>query len=257
MKKLLIAIVVLLLIAVIAFVVRTLGARDETDAVDTKDAASLVDGGADVDPGERPEPGTYTYTGSGRESVSALGGSEHVFPKEIAIVVTLDADDECAWTSNVVYVKQHIEERSYCTEDGEMIDRGFVRKIEFFSQLQTTEYECGDDALRLRTDAEDGDTWSWTCTSGTETKSVYTATALGTETMTVGGEDVEVWHTKVVSKQTGDTRGGDTSEFWLTETGLPVKFTGDLKVNTDSVLGETVFQEKFSYTLASLVPEAA
>ena len=258
MKKLLIAIVVLLLIAVIAFVVRTLGARDETDAVDAKDAASLVgEDGADVDPGDRPEPGTYTYTGSGRESVSALGGSEHVFPKEIAVVVKLDADDECAWSSNVVYVKQHIEERRYCTDGAQMIDRGFTRKIEFFNQLQTTEYECGDDAIRLDTEADEGDTWKWTCTEGEDTTSAYTAESLGTETMTVGGEDVEVWHTRVVSKQTGGTVGGDTSEFWLTETGLPVKFSGDLKVTTDSVLGETVFQEKFSYTLTSLVPETA
>lgn len=261
MKKLVLAILLLLAIAAVAFGVRTLGARDETDAVDARDAASLVEGeddaATDLEAGDRPEPGTYTYTGSGRESVSALGGSEHVFPKEIAVVVKLDAEDECRWTSNVVYVKQHIEERRYCTQDGTVTDLGFTRDIEFFNQVQETSFDCGDDAHRLRTDAEVGDRWSWTCTQGTRATSEYTATLLDTGTMTVGGEKVDVWHTRVVSKQSGATVGGDTSEFWLTETGLPVRFTADLEVTTQSVLGETVFTEQLDYTLASLVPEEA
>lgn len=259
MKKLVLAIVLLLVIAAIAFGVRTFGARDETDAVDAEDAAGLVEGeedaGADVEAGARPEPGTYTYTGSGRESVSALGGSEHLFPEEIPIVVELDADDDCRWTSNVVYVKQHIEERRYCTEDGTVTDLGFTREIEFFNQVQETTYECDEQAHRLRTDAEVGDEWSWTCTQGTRAKSEYTAELLGKETMTVGGEQVDVWHTRVTSEQTGATVGKDTSEFWLTESGLPVRFTADLGVTTDSVLGETVFKEQLDYTLTSLVPE--
>lgn len=259
MRKFLLAVLLLLIIAGVAISVRTLGARDQTDAVDTKDAARLVtddsDSAADIDPGDRPDPGTYTYTGSGREQVSLLGGSEHVFPETVPVVVTLDSDDSCAWSSNVVYVKQHIEERNYCTENGTVVDRGFTREIEFFNQLQETRYECDDDAYRLRTDVKDGDTWSWTCREGDDATSVYTATALGTETLTIGGDEVETWHTRVSSKQTGDTRGGDTSEFWLAESGLPIKFTGDLKVATKSVLGETTFQEKFSYALTSLVPQ--
>lgn len=261
MKKLVLALFLLLVIAAIAFGVRTFGARDETDAVDAEDAAGLVTGeddvSADVVVGERPEPGTYTYTGSGRESVSVLGGSEHVFPGEIPVVVKLDPEDDCRWSSNVVYVKQHIEERRYCTADGVVTDLGFTREIEFFNQLQETTYTCGEDAHRLRTDAQVGDEWSWTCSQGTRGTSEYTAKLLGTETMTVGGEDVDVWHTRVTSRQAGATVGGDTSEFWLAESGLPVRFTGDLEVTTDSVLGETSFTEELDYTLTSLVPETA
>ncbi len=258
--KLLIALALLAVIATVAFGVRTIGARDETDAVDAEEVAELVedDGTSeDVDAGDRPEPGVYIYTGSGTESVDVLGGSRHEFPEETSVVVELDPEDDCHWTANVVYVKQHIEEREYCTHDGVMIDRGFTRKIEFFNQLQETTFTCGDDAERLRTDAQEGDTWSWTCESGTETKSEYTATSLGTETLTVGGEQVETWRSRVVSKQTGETVGTDTSEFWLAETGLVVKFTARLKVKTSSVLGETTFQENLSYALTSMVPKEA
>lgn len=269
MKKLLLAILLLLVIAAVAFGVRTIGARDETDAVDTKDAARLVTSDDDEDlddddasvavaPGSRPAPGTYSYTGSGRERVSALGGSEHVFPSEIATVVELDDDDSCEWTMNVVYVKQHIEERSFCTQDdGTVVDRGFERRIEFFRQTQETEYDCGADAVRLRPGAKAGDSWTWSCRDDdADATSAYTATFVGTETLKIGGEDVETFHTKVTSKQTGGTRGTDRSEFWLAKTGLPVKFSGNLTVKTKSVLGETEFHEQFEYALTSLVPEA-
>lgn len=263
MKQLMIVIVALLILGAVAFGVRTIGAKDETDAVDTKEAAELVeqdgDGSAeDVEAGERPKAGTYTYTGSGRESVDVLGGSEHVFPEQIAIVVQLDPEDDCAWTSNVVYVKQHIEERNYCTKDGTLTDLGFTRETEFFNQSQETVYECDEGAFRLRTDWQPGDTATWDCTqSGGAATSSYTATLVGVEDLTVGGERVRAWHTKVVSKQTGDTKGSDTSEFWLDETGLIVKFTTNLDVVTRSVLGETNFKEQTKYVLTSLVPEQA
>lgn len=260
MRKLAIVIVALAIITAVALGVRTLGARDETDAVDTREAAELVeDEGAseDIVAGDRPEPGTYTYTGSGHETVSALGGSRHDFPDQIPVVVQLDPDDRCRWTSNVVYVKQHIEERRYCTKNDTVVDLGFTRKIEFFNQVQETEYTCDDDAYRLKADARPGDTWEWTCAQGTSAASNYTATFRGREHLTVGGERVEVWHTRVVSKQSGGTTGSDTSEYWLAETGLPVKWTADLEVETNSILGQTTFMERLSYALVSLVPEEA
>lgn len=258
MRKLLISVVVLIVIGIVVFGVRTIGARNETDAVDATEAADLVGDGskaADVEPGERPKPGTYTYVGRGSESVSALGGSEHVFPKQIAVVIELDPENDCVWTANVVYVKQHIEERNYCTENGTVVDRGFTRKTEFFNQTQTTDFECGDDAERLRTDAKPGDTWTWTCTEGSKSKSAYVAKFIGKETLTVGGEDVETWHTKISSKQTGETVGGDSAEYWVTDAGLEVRFSSQLKVTTQSVIGETQFDEKIAYTLTSLVPK--
>lgn len=260
MKKLLVAVIALVVIAAVAIGVRTLGARDETDAIDSREAANLVEddgSSADVEAGDRPEPGTYTYTGKGEERVDVLGGSTHVFPDEFSAVVQLDPENDCRWTSNVVYVKQHIEERRYCTEGGTMVDLDFTRKIDFFGQLQTSEYVCDDDAERLRTAAQEGDTWEWECAEGIETTSAYSARFLGMETLTVGGEQVETWHTRVTSKQTGNTIGADTSEFWLAETGLIVKFTADLDVRTKSVIGETRFEEELDYALASLVPQEA
>ncbi len=264
MKKLLLGALLLLVIAAVAFGVRTLGARDETDTVSSRDAAKLVDEDDDddadnttVDAGNRPAAGTYTYTGDGSDHVSALGGSSHTFPAKIAVVVQLDEDDACEWSMNVVYVKQHIEQRDFCTkDDGTVLDLGFERRIEFFRLTQDTEYDCDADAVRLRPDANEGDSWSWSChDEDADATSAYTATYVGPETLTIGGEQVDTFHTKVTSKQTGETKGSDTSEFWLEKTGLPVKFSGKLTVDTKSVLGQTTYHEQFRYTLASLVPE--
>ncbi|MBC7460946.1 MAG: hypothetical protein H7287_06255, partial [Thermoleophilia bacterium] len=180
----------------------------------------------------------------------------HTFPKQISAVVDLDTKNDCNWTANFVFVKQHVEERKYCTKHGRMTDRGFTLKIEFFNILQETKYTCPDDAERLRTEAVRGDTWKWTCTSGTTAKTEYVATSLGMETLSIGGEDVETWHTRVASKQSGITVGSATADFWHAKSGLTVKFTNDFNIRTESLAGKTGFKEKESYTLDSLDPAA-
>jgi hypothetical protein len=263
MKKFLLALTALIVLGLVVFGVRTYGARDETDAVSAKDAAKLVrtpetedtGGRADApEPGLRPEAGTYRYTGEGRENVSALGGSEHVFPAKIATVVALDAQDDCAWTLNVVYIKQHIEERSFCTTKAGMSDTGFERRIEFFNQTEVKKFACDDDAMRLQAGAAAGATSKFTCREGSDATSAYVATVIGPETLTVGGAKVETTHVRVASKQTGDTNGGDVQDLWYLPTGLPARFSGTLDVTTKSVIGETKFHEQYRYDLTSLVP---
>ncbi|MCW2955687.1 MAG: hypothetical protein JWO69_556 [Thermoleophilia bacterium] len=263
MKKLLLAVVALAVIIVVILAVRLVGARDETDTVDAQDAQALIENDDDASDddapgiaGDRPEPGTYTYEGSGSESVTILGGSKHDFPAEVAVVVELDDDNEQAWTANAVFVKQHIEERDFRTTNAGLEDLGFRREIEFFGQVQDNRYECSDGAERFRADAEPGSTTSWTCTQeGDKATIKYTSTLVGTEALEIGGEQVETWHVKVDSTQSGDTVGTDASEFWYAETGLAVRMKANLRTRTKSVLGETDFRERYDYTLASLVPE--
>lgn len=264
MKKLLVALLLLAVVAAVAFAVRSVGARNEANKVDTEDARGIIedgdglataDGADEVDPGLRPPAGTYQYTGTGTESVDVLGGSRHDFPKQVPLVVQLDPDDECAWTSNLIYVKEHVERRSFCTTADGLADHGFTREIEFFNRVEEKTYECDDDAVRSRASAKPGDTWSWTCRDdGSETEATYTATVVAVEQLTIGGEPAQVTRTKVASDLTGETNGHDESVFWLLDDGLAAKFTTNLDVRTDSVLGETRFRERTSYVLDSLQP---
>lgn len=267
MKKLLLAVIAIVVVVAVVIGVRVYGERNETDSVSTKDASKLVDGDskdtdsdddAQVDPGQRPEPGTYTYKGTGKDEVDILGGSEHVFPSTIPVVVRLDNDDECGWTWNLIYVKQHVEEREFCTDDETTVDEGFTREIEFFGQTQKAEYDCDDNAVRLRRDAKEGDTWTWKC-ENEKGKAIgtYTLTVLAPERITIDGESIEATHTKVTQVQTGDTKGTGTDEYWLAPNGLPLRFDGALDVTTKSVLGTTKFKERTRYELTSLNPQEA
>ena len=266
MKKILLAVLTLLVVVAVVIGVRTYGERNETDSVSAKDASKLVDGGKDgdgnakADPGERPEPGTYTYKGTGKDEVDILGGSEHVFPATVPVVVELDGTDasDCGWTWNIIYVKQHVEERNFCSDGDTVVDAGFKRTTEFFGQTQNSEYECDDDAVRLRSDAKPGDTWTWKCTNkdGNAT-GTYTLTVLEPEELTIDGEKITATHTRITQVQAGDTKGTGTDEYWLAPTGLPLRLDGRLTVATKSVLGTTKFSERVRYALTSLTPQAA
>ncbi|MCW2949723.1 MAG: hypothetical protein JWN41_736 [Thermoleophilia bacterium] len=262
MKQLVIVIVALVVIGAVAFGVRTYGARDETEPVSTRDAPSLV-GGSDerqpdtIDPGVRPAAGTYSYRGSGSERITALGGSTHVFPDTIAAVVKLDPDQGCRWAFNLVYIKQHIEHRDACSTDTAVRDLGFERRIEFFNQTDTKTYTCDDDARRLVNGARPGATTSWICRQGDQSTSKFTATFVGPETIAVGGAPTHVAFIRVISKQSGATRGGEVQHLWLLPSGLPAKFDGRLTVTTASVFGDTEFREQYAYVLASLAPVAS
>jgi hypothetical protein len=265
MKNTLLAVLAIVIVVAVVLGVRTYGARNETDSVSTNDASKLVggeqqddQGGSKVDPGARPDPGTYTYKGAGSDKVSLLGGSEHVFPSTIPVVVELDGDTakDCGWTWNLIYVKQHVEERNYCTDESTVLDAGFTRTIEFFGQTQKAHYACGDDAVRLRRDAKAGDTWSWKCENEDgNAVGTYTLTVLAPAKLTIDGESINAIHTRVTQKQSGDTNGTGTDEYWLAPTGLPLRFDGSLDVTTKSVLGTTKFTEREHYELTSLNPK--
>lgn len=257
MRKLLVVIVALSLLTVVAVGVRTLGARDETDPVDADDAAELFapQDSSDLAPGERPHAGTYTYTGSGRERIDLLGGSEHVFPDAVALVVELDPRDPCRWTGSIVYVRQHVEERRHCTARSVVRELGFTRRVEFFNRLQEVDARCDDDADLLRTDSHAGDTWEWTCRDDSRSTTTSTATALGTEQLVVGGEPVLTWRVRIVSRHRGRTTGRETRELWLAASGLPIRFTGELRVRTRAFLVTSTLRHELSYALTSLVPQ--
>lgn len=257
----------IILVILIVIGVRTLGERNETSTVDASDAKALIEDGSskdkankrqnDIKVGLRPRPGTYTYVGSGNESVDILGGSEHILPDTFPMVIDIDKKDSCAWNANLVYIKQHIEQRSFCTTDASVLELSFMREIEFFGRKQKVEYRCGDDAFRVRADANPGEKWSWVCNAKNEnSKSAFFLTYLGPQTLVIASKKVRTQHTRIISTQTGDTVGNATSDLWLSPSGMIVRFNENVKVRTKTVLGVTNFQERARYQIKSLEPES-
>lgn len=253
-RKILIAFMVLAFVAGVAWQ----QTRGSTISVDADDAARLVgadDDGLDLDPGARPAPGTYTYRGSGSDHLDLLGGSGHEFPKEIGVVVELDPEDDCAWTQHVVFVEEHVEERMFCTDDSGVRDTGLQRTTTFLGREQTSSYECSEDALRVRTGSAVGDTWSFTCTEARGGKVEHEVRRAPDTELSVGSGKVEVVHLIVTGTQRDDSRGDERTEYWLTETGLPVRFRSKRTLVVSSPLGTMTSREDYDYTLVSTDPE--
>lgn len=258
MRRLLLFLLALVVIAVIAGVLLLRNSRDESTSVRAEDAAELVGAtseDAQVEPGLRPAPGTYEYVGGGSESLSLLGGSTREFPERVTGVVQLDADDECAWSLGLVLVAEHVEDRHYCTTDAGTLDTGFERTTEFLGREQTSSYECDDAALRIRSNAKPGDTWNWTCTEARGGRVRYTASYVGSEPIDVSGMSVDAAHVRITARQRDKSTGDERSDWWLLASGLPVRIRSDRSLTTDAgPLGELRTIEQFEYLLASLEP---
>jgi hypothetical protein len=258
MRRFLLLLLALVVIAVIAGLVLLRGARDETTTVGAEDAAELVGAtSADdqIEPGLRPAAGAYEYVGGGSESLSLLGGSSHEFPERVTGVVQLDPDDECAWSLGLVLVAEHVEERRYCTTDTGTLDAGFDRTTEFLGREQTSSYECDDAALRLRSNAKPGDTWSWTCTEARGGLVRFTATYVGSEAVDVDGTSTDTAHIRITARQRDKSTGDERGDWWLLASGLPARIRSDRTLTTDAgPLGDLKTIEQFEYRLASLEP---
>ncbi len=260
MKRILLAVLALLVLLAIVGVLLLDSSRDETTTVDADDAAKIAGASAPdepIDRGARPEPGTYEYVGSGREHLSLLGGSSHEFPERITGVVQLDPNDACAWTLDLVLIEEHTEERAYCTFGAGVLDAGFSRTTTFLGREQTSAYRCDDDALRVRTSATGGDSWSWTCTEERGGKVRFTATLVGREQLTIDDEPIDTAHVRLTARQRDKSVGDERGDWWFADTGLPVRIRSDRTLTTTAgPLGEMKTTEAFEYELASLAPTA-
>ena len=261
MKRALLVLALVLLAIAVTVSWRAYDARDASTGVDAAGAAELV--GSDssspdgaIEPGLRPTAGTWRFEGSGTERLSLLGGSEHAFPETVYAVVDLDADDACAWTLNLVFIEEHVEQRRYCTDARGVTDRGFERTTTFLGREQTSSYECSDDALRLKAGARPGAVWRWTCREARGGLVRYTATLVGRAPLSIDGSDVETSHVRVRATQRDKSRGSEQSDWWLLESGLPAKMRSTRTLTTSAgPLGDLTTNEQFEYVLASRDPE--
>lgn len=261
MKRWLLILLALVVLAATVAAAATLSSRDEADPVDAGQvsegpAAYEPDPADQQEPGLRPAAGTYTYEGTGRESIDTLGGSEHQFPDRIlARVQYAPAADGCRdrWTLRLLYLQQHTERRSYCTTERSVREEAFSREIEFFRVTDRTSFRCERQALRLQLGARPGSSWTYGC-EGSDRRLDYTVTYLGREQLRIDGSTVQAHHVRVSTKLSGASDGSDRSEYWYAASGLPLRWSSELDVQTDSALGRTRFREQTRYSLVSVRP---
>lgn len=245
------------LIALSAWAIGWWSGRNSATAVSAQEAATLVgaaDHAARIDPGQRPLSGTYSYTGRGWDSFSFGGGSEHQFPDEMNVVVEFD-EPGCGWTAHIVFIKEHVEKRAFCTSTTGVKDIGFSRTTRTLGREQTSEYECTGNAWRFAAGVDVGETWRYSCTERRGGVVRYIGTRLPDVSMKVGEERQALRHVQLRGTQRGKHVGKEESEYWLLETGLPARFMSTRYLRVNTPMGDMTSRESYDYSLTSPTPE--
>ncbi len=201
-----------------------------------------------------PALGVYSYTTTGNDGVDALGGASHSYPSTTTITVTAAG---CGVAQRWAPIEQRFDETITCATDGGIELRQFTAFHQFFGQDERERYTCSGDPRPLGATA--GTTWTVACTKETGTEDVgvvstWTGTVVGTESLRVGDDDVEVEHVTVAidNQHPGDVQLIDT--WYLAGTDLVVRSVVNNSSSSDSPLGKVHYLEHVELTLDSLTP---
>jgi hypothetical protein len=219
--------------------------RDTATPVDRDDVVGDV---GEIAAGENPgDPGLYVYETVGFETIDALGGARHDYPAETFLTIRSEG---CGFKVRWQALEEHWSERTIC-EDGrlEVIDSYH----EWFGIPEQSTWICEENARMLP--VGDETEWSFTCEKEDDSVQTWEYRLVGTETVTVGGEDVETLHLHVVETISGRTNGGSDSHNWvLPGTPLIVKRINDGTNVSGSRVGDVTYHEEVELLLTSVVP---
>jgi hypothetical protein len=218
--------------------------RGESPAATVEQAVAALDrGGADA--------GVYVYRTTGSERTDAFLGSSHTYPAETALTVTGTA---CGRDERWVAIRDRTVERAFCRTPAGLVLVRYEERHRFFGQTDERPHVCERGAVYLPADARSGATWEFDC-PGAESSERWRAEVLGRGPRAVGGETVPAVHLRFETELTGGTRGRGTRDVWLRESdGLMLREEVANDSQTDTLIGEVGYTERYAIELASAVP---
>lgn len=221
--------------------------RDRVEASTVADAVKryrdLARGGETSIPA-----GVYRYRTTGFESVSALGGARHTYPRQSTVTVTPGACGmELRWD---VLQGRHTTWQVCGPEGGGLVAGDWEDLHTFFSSADLSRWECSPGPWLPTADAI-GTTTSRLCDNGI-TKLAGELQVVGATTLAVGGAPVDVVHTRFQGEEDGVAKGTLREERWLErETGLPVRLVYRVTTKNRSPIGNVDFEERYQLQLLS------
>ncbi len=207
---------------------------------------------AAAEQGETPIPsGVYVYATTGSESISALGGTTHRYPRRSTITVTRSpCGMQLRW--DVLATRSTTWTVCVSGELAQALD-GWIERHVFFGQADRTVWECSGSPW-LTDPSAIGTRTSHIC-SGGDTTQGGTVDILGLVPLRVGSTTVETLYMRLRAEENGVARGPLVEERWVErETGLPVRLRYRVRTANDSVIGDVVFTERYELRLTSLEP---
>ncbi len=192
--------------------------------------------------------GVYLYRTRGEESIDALGGATHRYPKATTVtLVVVPCGMRLLW--------QPFEERSVtwrlCATDSGIELAKWEVAHEFFGQGDRTGYTCTEGVL---VPADDTNTSPFKCRSEHGEQEGETR-VLGVEGVAVGGSRLGAVHVRTVGRVTGGDDGSETTEWWLDErSGLPLRIVLSNRTSRKILIGRVHYSEDADLRLRSTKP---
>jgi hypothetical protein len=192
--------------------------------------------------------GVYLYTTHGEESVDALGGATHRYPKKTTITLaSVPCGMRLLWEP---FEERSVTWRLCATGAGIELAEWEVAH-EFFGQGDRTGYTCSESVL---VPADDADESPLSCLSDRGQQEGETR-VLGVEAVAVGRSRLEAVHVRTVGQVTGGDGGTETTEWWLDErSGLPLRIVLSNSTSRSVLIGKVHYREHADLRLRSTKP---
>ena len=194
--------------------------------------------------------GVYLYATRGDESVDALGGAHHRYPKTSSItLVTEPCGMRLLW--------EPLEERSatwtLCATPRGIELSGWKVEHEFFGQRDSTTYVCTEGVL-VPAEQTPGAASRLRCSSGSGRQTGETR-LLGVEEVAVAGRRLRAVHVRTVGLVSGGDEGTERTDWWLDErSGLPLRIALSSRTSRSILIGEVHYAEDADLRLRSTTP---
>jgi hypothetical protein len=193
--------------------------------------------------------GVYLYTTRGEESVDALGGATHRYPKRTSITVV-------AVPCGVKLLWEPLEERSatwtLCATRSGIELSGWEVEHEFFGQSDRTRYACTESVLVPAQEASGASTFRCSSDSGRQEGQTR---VVGVEKVVVAGSPLRGVHVQTVGHVAGGDSGTEKTDWWLDErSGLPLRIGLSSRTSRSILIGEVHYREDVDLRLRSTSP---
>lgn len=222
---------------------------DDTDASDPEATVS-----ASTVPATAPslvEPGVYRYATTGWEDIDALNGARHDYPAETAITVTAEG---CGVRLRWDALRERRDEWRLCpTEEGIELQPDAIQYHEFFQQPQLEHLDCDRSVVVVPAGDPPAEPVVQSCMLEDDPW-VATWTIVGRSTRALDGDDLPVWHVRMVVDDDDEFWERTTTDWFLDDRGLPVAVTSSKESNSPSPIGDVRYRESYELSAESLTP---
>ncbi len=240
--------------------------REEPEALSVEEAMEEFRSSTATTSGEetglRPPAGVYRMEGEGREEIS--------FPPVhqddgATMPATVEHSADGCWIFTVNYNEAHWQDWTLCPSDRglEQPDSHTFQDWDFgaTSVANLSTFECDPPAPFIVLDLEPGGSLPRECIGTNERVSGTslargTLTFVGTESLEIGGVEVEALRFRQHADLSGSQTGTEDVDFWFAvEDGMPLRGERSVEIGSDSPVGTITYTEEGHWQLASLEPE--